>query len=103
MELADNLMDMIDDFKTDVDIKEQQLEQLLDHNKEMVEIAEVLGHAAVSKKEDMAGLRQKLEAELSRISSIFYSVFVKYLSTTRLFLSNSNNLKFVTALAEGKL
>ena len=71
MELADNLMDMIDDFKTDVDIKEQQLEQLLDHNKEMVEIAEMLGHAAVSKKEDMAGLRQKLEAELSRISIIF--------------------------------
>ena len=92
MELADNLMDMIDDFKTDVDIKEQQLEQLLDHNKEMVEIAEMLGHAAVSKKEDMAGLRQKLEAELSRISSIFYSVFVKYLSTTRLFLSSRINV-----------
>ena len=88
MELADNLMDMIDDFKTDVDIKEQQLEQLLDHNKEMVEIAEMLGHAAVSKKEDMAGLRQKLEAELSRTSN---SYFVKYSSTSRLFLSNSNN------------
>ena len=67
MELADNLMDMIDDFKTDVDIKEQQLEQLLDHNKEMVEIAEVLGHAAISNKEDIAGLRHKLEAVWSRI------------------------------------
>ena len=98
MELADNLMDMIDDFKTDVDIKEQQLEQLLDHTKEMVEIAEVLGHAAVSKKEDMAGLRQKLEAELSRTSNSF---FVKYSSI--LFLSNSNNLQFVTTLAEGEL
>ena len=86
MELADNLMDMIDDFKTDVDIKEQQLEQLLDHNKEMVEIAEMLGHAAVSKKEDMAGLRQKLEAELSRTSNSYF------VNTSRLFLSNSNNL-----------
>ena len=77
MELADNLMDMIDDFKTDVDIKEQQLEQLLDHNKEMVEIAEVLGHAAVSNKEDMAGLRQKLEAVWSRISNIFSKLLIK--------------------------
>lgn len=69
MELADNLMNMIDDFKTDVDIKEQQLEQLLDHNKEMVEIAEVLGHAALTKKEDMAGLRQRLEASTETVNN----------------------------------
>ena len=69
MELADNLMNLIGDFKTDVDIKEQQLEQLLDHNKEMVEIAEVLGQAALTKKEDMAGLRQKLEMSLETINT----------------------------------
>ena len=67
LDTADTIMNLIDDFKTDVSIKEQQLEQLLDHNKEMVEIAEVLGHAAVSNKEDMAGLRQKLEAVWSQI------------------------------------
>ena len=93
MELADNLMDMIDDFKTDVDIKEQQLEQLLDHNKEMVEIAEMLGHAAVSKKEDMAGLRQKLEAELSRISimSSFRQILEHH--STFLILSNKSIIR----------
>ena len=42
LDTADTIMNLIDDFKTDVSIKEQQLEQLLDHNKEMVDIAEVL-------------------------------------------------------------
>ena len=93
MELADNLMDMIDDFKTDVDIKEQQLEQLLDHNKEMVEIAEMLGHAAVSKKEDMAGLRQKLEAELSRISIMFSFRQILEHHSTFLILSNKSIIR----------
>ena len=41
LDTADTIMNLIDDFKADVSIKEQQLEQLLDHNKEMVDIAEV--------------------------------------------------------------
>ena len=57
-----DLVDLIDDFKTDVDLKEQQLEELLSHNKDMVEIAEVLEQAAAQKKDDIANYKLKLSA-----------------------------------------
>ena len=57
-----DLLDLITDFKTDVNLKEQQLEELLSHNKEMVEIAEVLEEAAVQKKEDIANYKTMLAA-----------------------------------------
>ena len=65
---CDRLLDLIADFKTDVGIKEEQLEQLLDHNKEMVEIAEVLEQAAHSKKEDIAALKHKVEEANKTVS-----------------------------------
>ena len=64
-----DLVDLINDFKTDVDLKEQQLEELLSHNKDMVEIAEVLEQAAAQKKEDIANYKLKLSASNKGIHS----------------------------------
>ena len=67
--LADSILDMISDFKTDVGIKEQQLEELLDHNKQMMEISEVLEHAANMKKDDIAKLKQTIDNSTKTIAS----------------------------------
>ena len=64
-----DLVDLIDDFMTDVDLKKQQLEELLSHNKDMVEIAEVLEQAAAQKKEDIANYKLKLSASNKGIHS----------------------------------
>ena len=64
-----DLVDLIDDFMTDVDLKKQQLEELLSHNKDMVEIAEVLEQAAAQKKEDIANYKLKLSASNNGIHS----------------------------------
>ena len=64
-----DLVHLIDDFKTDVDLKEQQLEELLSHNKDMVEIAEVLEQAAVQKKDDIANYKLKLSVSNKGIHS----------------------------------
>ena len=60
---------LISDFKTDIGLKEQQLEELLLQNNEMVEIAEVLEQAAVQKKEDLATLKQKLASTSTAVHS----------------------------------
>ena len=65
----DKLLDLIDEFKTDVGLKEEQLDQLLDHNKEMVEIAEVLEQAAHSKREDISSLKDKIEVTNKTVDS----------------------------------
>ena len=57
-----DLLHLINDFKTDANLKEQQLEELLGHNKDMVEIAEVLEQAAVQKKDDIANYKLRLSA-----------------------------------------
>ena len=57
-----DLVTFITDFKTDVNLKEQQLEELLNHNKEMVEIGDVLEQAASEKKEAVAEYKSKLAA-----------------------------------------
>ena len=64
-----DLVTFISDFKTDVNLKEQQLEELLSHNKEMVEIAEVLEQAAAQKKDDIANYKMKLTASNKEIDS----------------------------------
>ena len=64
-----DLVHLINDFKTDVDLKEQQLEELLSHNKDMVEIAEVLEQAALQKKDDIANYKLKLSASNKGIHS----------------------------------
>ena len=64
-----DLVHLINDFKTDVDLKEQQLEELLSHNKDMVEIAEVLEQAAVQKKDDIANYKLKLSVSNKGIHS----------------------------------
>lgn len=64
-----DLVTFITDFKTDVNLKEQQLEELLSHNKEMVEIAEVLEQAAAQKKDDIANYKMKLTASNKEIDS----------------------------------
>ena len=60
---------LINEFKTDIGLKEQQLEELLAQNNEMVEIAEVLEQAAVQKKEDLTQLKQKLAATNTAMNS----------------------------------
>ena len=60
---------LINEFKVDIGLKEQQLEELLAQNGEMVEIAEVLEQAAVQKKEDLALLKQKLSTSNTSMST----------------------------------
>ena len=60
---------LISDFKTDIGLKEQQLEELLSQNKEMVDIAEVLEQAAEQKKEDLSSLKQKLASTNTAMNS----------------------------------
>ena len=57
-----DLLALINDFKTDVNLKEQQLEELFNHNKEMVEIGDVLEQAASEKNDAIRDYAGKLAA-----------------------------------------
>ena len=59
----------LDDFDTDLGLKEEQLEEYLAQTKEMVDIVEVLEQAAVQKKEDLDLVKEKLQVANTNTNS----------------------------------